>query len=96
MKRMIVLIAISLLFLAACSGEEEETVKSGESIYEKSCAGCHGNDLKGANGPPVNNMAEKYTEEELNSLIKNGKGMMPGGLLTDEETEMVTKWLLEQ
>ena len=97
MKRLIFLIASSLLFLSACSGEKEETTaNSGEALYEKSCASCHGGDLKGAASPPVTNMAEKYTEEEMISPIQNGKGMMPGNLLTEEETDIVAKWLLEQ
>lgn len=102
------MIGISILFvvlLAACGGQEPEPlpddlsvddlVNIGRDTVQKSCVGCHGNDLagRGAN-PSILNMDEKYTREELYDIIKNGLGgRMPGGLARGSE-EAVVEYLL--
>lgn len=85
-----------LLFLSGCGGDAADEPKDAEGLYKKSCIGCHGSDLKGASGPAVTNMKDKYTEEELHTLIMEGKGMMPGKLLTDEQAQLVAEWLMEK
>jgi cytochrome c551 len=44
----------------------------------------------------VTNMKAKYAEEDLQKLLNDGVGMMPGGLLSEEEAITVTKWLLDK
>jgi cytochrome c551 len=39
-------------------------------------------------------MKAKYSEEVMLKLLNDGVGMMPGGLLSEEEAKTVTKWLL--
>lgn len=96
MKRTLVISAALSLLLVGCSEKATDQPKDGEGLYNKSCLNCHGADLKGTAGPPVTNMSEKYSEQELLDLINNGVGMMPGNLLTEEEAEIVTKWLMEK
>jgi cytochrome c551 len=96
MKRLWTVIALLLLILAGCSSNTSEGPMDGDALYEKSCLACHGSDLKGASGPAVVNMKSKYTEEELIDLINNGKGMMPGNLLSEEEAKLVAEWLMEK
>jgi cytochrome c551 len=96
MKRKFIFSAALSLLLVGCSEEAAQQPKDGEGLYNKSCLNCHGADLKGTAGPAVTNMSAKYSEEELLELINNGVGMMPGNLLSEEEAEIVTKWLMEK
>ncbi|AGK55841.1 c-type cytochrome [Bacillus sp. 1NLA3E] len=96
MKKLWTVFALSLLLLTGCSSEQKETSMDGESLYNRSCASCHGTDLKGISGPPLLNLSSKYSEEQVQKIIKDGVNMMPGKLLTDEESQIVTKWLMEK
>lgn len=97
MKKLWTILALSLLLLAGCSsGQKETSGTDGESLYNRSCASCHGTDLKGISGPPLLNLSSKYSDEQVQKIIKDGVNMMPGKLLTDEESQTVTKWLMEK
>jgi cytochrome c551 len=98
MKRLWIVIALSLLVIAGCSSNTANAKRptDGEGLYKFSCLSCHGENLEGAAGPPVINMGSKYSEEELLKLLNDGVGMMPGGQLSEEEAKTVTKWLLEK
>jgi len=98
MKRFLAIFtACSLVFLAGCGSDSPETASSDpEDLYNQACAACHGENLQGASSPPVTNMASKFTSEELKDLIIDGKGMMPGGTLNEEQSDIVTKWLMEK
>jgi cytochrome c551 len=100
-KELVAVSALSILFISGCSDNAsgEATAKDGQSLYEKSCLSCHGADLKGGAAPSVVNMAGmagKYTEKEVLDMINNGIGLMPGGLVTEEEAQVLTEWLMEQ
>jgi mono/diheme cytochrome c family protein len=96
MKRLWAVSALSLAILAGCSANAEEPLDAA-GHYEKSCSACHGSDLKGGpSGPPVLNMKNKYTEEDLLKLMNGGKGMMPAKLLSEENAQLVAEWLLEK
>ena len=41
-------------------------------------------------------MKAKYSEEEILNLLNDEIGMMPGGLLSEEEAKTVSQWLLEK
>jgi mono/diheme cytochrome c family protein len=98
MKKVRAILAMSLLFIAGCSDSisSETTVLDGQSLYEKGCLSCHGTDLKGGAGPAVVNTASKYSEEEVLNMINNGIGIMPGNILTEEQAQIVTEWLMEK
>lgn len=51
----------------------------GHTVYNTNCIGCHGAGLKG-NGtsyPSLVNIGKKYSAAQLNSIITNGRNMMP-------------------
>jgi YVTN family beta-propeller protein len=73
-----------------------ESVSSEELIYKKACLSCHASDLKGGVGPDISAIGGKMTDAELTELIKNGRGMMPSNLVTDEEAASLAKWLSEK
>jgi quinoprotein glucose dehydrogenase len=49
------------------------------SLYKNNCAGCHGNDLKGAppSFPSLEDIGKRRTREELITFINEGSGRMP-------------------
>jgi quinoprotein glucose dehydrogenase len=49
------------------------------ALYSSKCATCHREDKKGgATGPSLENVATKFSREELAALIRQGTGRMPG------------------
>jgi quinoprotein glucose dehydrogenase len=46
-------------------------------VYEQSCQGCHGPDLKGDRGPQVDNAVNRIGVEATRTVITKGKGGMP-------------------
>lgn len=74
-----------------------ETAVDAEKIFANNCASCHGNNLEGNVGPNLTKVGSKYSSEEIQEIIKNGKGQMPAGLLKeDEEIVAVADWLAEK
>jgi cytochrome c551 len=98
MKHFLVVAVLSLLLLAGCSSNtaDKKQAMDGETLYGNKCSACHGGNLEGAVGPPLLNMSSKYSEDELFKMITEGTNKMPGHLLTDDESRVVTKWLLEK
>ncbi len=98
MKQLWIIFALALLVLAGCSADTATAKRptDGEGLYKFGCLSCHGENLEGRVGPPVTNMKAKYSEEEIVKLINDGVGMMPGGLLSEEEARTVTKWLIKK
>ena len=111
MKKVLSVVLLSSLVLGACGGEEEPkeeeaktedtatTAGSGEAeeLYSnKSCVGCHGQDLEGASGPELAKVGAKLSKDEIKDVLLNGKGSMPSGLVSDEEAETLATWLAEK
>lgn len=98
MKKLLAVAGVSLLLLAGCSSKADDNgeAMNGEAIYGNKCSACHGENLKGAVGPSVLNMSNKYSEDELFKIITEGTDKMPGHLLNDDESRVVTKWLMEK
>ena len=98
MNQFFAVAGLSLLLLAGCSSNAADAGKKaamdGEKLYENKCSACHGGNLKGAVGPSLLNMGSKYSEDELFKMITEGSDKMPGHLLTDDESRVVTKWLM--
>lgn len=67
-----------------------------EKLYQQSCASCHGGNLEGLNGPPLDKIGAVYSEDEIADIIANGKPGMPPGLLTGEDADQVAAWLADQ
>ncbi len=68
----------------------------GNKIYDTYCFACHGIDRQGVGSayPSLLNIGAKYSNEEISSIIKNGRNMMPGfNVLTVEEQEALIAFL---
>jgi quinoprotein glucose dehydrogenase len=51
--------------------------RRGRTVYEQSCQGCHGPDLKGDRGPQIDNAVIRLGAEATRSVVTKGKGAMP-------------------
>lgn len=76
------------------------SIKSiGQSVYGRYCISCHGPELKG-NGssyPGLLNLQKKYNDNSLNSIIENGRNMMPAfKQITFAEKEALAAFLLNK
>ncbi|WP_338471799.1 c-type cytochrome [Niallia sp. XMNu-256] len=87
------------LVLAACGGNEEtsgDTVSAGdpEKIYTQKCSSCHGVELKGqGHFPDISTVGARFSQEEIENVILEGKGAMPPRLIKGEEASAVAEWL---
>lgn len=66
-----------------------------EDAYKSSCASCHGQDLSGGAGPDLTNVGSKLSADEIETIIVEGQGSMPGGLLAGDDATAVAEWLAE-
>ena len=110
MKKWLLTIVFGLaLVLGACSGGDDtkkddnsggsgDSVASAdaESIYKKSCASCHAADLTGNAGPNLTKVGDRLSEEEINTVINEGKGIMQPGIVGADEAEVLSAWLAEK
>jgi len=78
------------------SESEGETTDDPSAVYETNCASCHGADLSGGAGPELAEVGSRLGEDEIHDIIMNGEGTMPGGLVSEEEAQEITTWLLEE
>jgi quinoprotein glucose dehydrogenase len=46
-------------------------------VYEQSCQGCHGPDLKGDRGPRIDNAMSNLGGDAIRGIITKGRGSMP-------------------
>lgn len=67
-----------------------------EKLYQQKCSSCHGGDLTGGVGPDLTAVGGKLSQEDIESVIANGQGAMPGGLLQGDEASTVAAWLAEK
>jgi quinoprotein glucose dehydrogenase len=60
-------------------GEVNETSNFGESLTQIHCARCHGGEFQGLGAiPELQNVKKRFSVDSIQSIIKNGKGAMPG------------------
>lgn len=105
-KSALALIFGSVLFLAACGGDDSsssggDTAKSmGETLVQKNCTTCHGGNLGGnGNTPALNDVGGRLSAEQIKEIVVNGTsgGMPPYGKNFDEtEIDEIVKYLSEQ
>ncbi|MCM3569349.1 DUF2628 domain-containing protein [Neobacillus mesonae] len=76
---------------------ENETTPSvgltAEDIVQQVCISCHGGNLEGGIGPALTNIGSKYSQDEIKEIILNGRGNMPGNLVSEDEAGMIAEWL---
>ncbi len=77
------------------SENETTTVDAGDAakLYENKCSACHGQDLAGGGAPDLTKVGTRLSEDEIATILKEGKGGMPGGLLDESETAQMSEWL---
>ncbi|GMQ84447.1 MAG: hypothetical protein BMS9Abin07_0011 [Acidimicrobiia bacterium] len=89
-------VLLAALLIAACSDRLEG--KQGEQLYGAGCAGCHGADLSGGLGPPIDtgsNADIGLSDGQLAGVIEVGPGAMPGfdSQLSKEQIESLVGYL---
>ncbi|MFD0770663.1 cytochrome c551 [Bacillus sp. CGMCC 1.60114] len=105
-KLLMIVLGTSLALTVGACGKKEESkpaspsqeasADSAEKIFQKSCAGCHGNDLKGLSGPSLEKVGGKYSEGDIENIIAKGRGIMPAGVIQGEDAKKVAEWLAEK
>lgn len=72
--------------------------QASSNLYERNCASCHGKDLRGTppEFPALVDVNKKYSEAELQTVIRNGFGRMPRLLrpCLTRRPQALTKFLL--
>ncbi|MDD9266725.1 c-type cytochrome [Paenibacillus sp. GCM10023248] len=94
---------IVALGLSACgngneSHKEAQTTPAKsdpQQVYQNFCISCHGNQLQGGEGPNIQKVGERLTEEEIVKRIQKGGGGMPPFqvALKEEELKALASWL---
>ncbi|WP_217269797.1 c-type cytochrome [Neobacillus endophyticus] len=80
------------------SGQKTETTASSfepKTFYKQTCNSCHGDHYQGVVGPSLKNLSKKYSQADVENILKNGKsGGMPAGLVPQEYIPAMAKWVL--
>jgi mono/diheme cytochrome c family protein len=66
-----------------------------EEIFAGNCATCHGGDLSGGMGPDLTKVGSELSADDIHTIIMNGQGAMPSGLVSAEEADALTEWLAD-
>lgn len=98
-----ILALFSLMFIVAAYGLAEMSrtkkidtnVSDGKSIYEASCAVCHGNDGKLGMAGATDLSQTNLSQDEIVSIILNGKGAMPKVKMNDDQAKAVAEYVLK-
>jgi quinoprotein glucose dehydrogenase len=76
---------------------ETQKENSARRLYLAQCAGCHGDDLRGAPPqiPALNNLAGRRTAQQIGAVIREGGGRMPAfPTLNAEDVSAISDYLL--
>lgn len=98
-KKLLALVMGTSLVLAACGGNDDSgkstTADANDpaNLYKNTCSSCHGVDLTGGGGPDLTKVGATLSQAEIETIIKEGKGYMPKGLLDEKEAAQVAEWL---
>ncbi|WP_394235095.1 cytochrome c551 [Niallia oryzisoli] len=105
--RLAALLMGTALILAACGGGEEKDSTStsgdnattdtaaanGEKIFTQKCSSCHGQNLEGGVGPDLTTVGSRLSQADIETLINDGRGAMPPGLIEGADVTAVAEWL---
>ncbi|MFC7321901.1 cytochrome c551 [Halobacillus campisalis] len=79
------------------TGSEESSfdgdVAAAEEVFQQNCASCHGGDMEGNVGPALTEIGSKYSADEIQSIIQEGKGSMSAQNVEESDAELVASWL---
>ena len=91
--RLAAIVAVGAL-LAGCGGSTEGLL--GQELYNKSCAGCHGEDGLRAAQIGVGSPSVELTDDQLRGAIAVGPGSMPGfPRLSREQLDSLVDYIRE-
>ena len=80
----------------AAEGEEGGETAEGEfdpeAHAQANCISCHGSSYEGGVGPSL--IGLELPQEEVEDVLINGKGTMPGGLVPEENVAAMAEWVL--
>jgi mono/diheme cytochrome c family protein len=70
-----------------------------QTLFGKTCAGCHGADRAGKIGPSLLGVGSRYSAAKIERIILQGKAKrkavaMPAGLVSAEEAKLLARWLI--
>ena len=105
--KLLVAIFGSVLMIAACGGGDEEVTETNEEnggevvetqdaekIVQGNCTSCHGGNLEGqGNFPNLTDVGSRLSQEEILTVIQEGRGAMPANIIEGAEAEVVAEWL---
>lgn len=84
-------------FLGLGPAPDAAAAKKGEPLYKQNCAGCHGENARGSQGPNlVRSVAVLHDEkgEEIGPVVKNGRpGMPPFPTLSQDDIYNISQFL---
>lgn len=63
-----------------------------EAHAQANCISCHGSSYEGGVGPSL--IGLELPQEEVEDVLINGKGTMPGGLVPEENVAAMAEWVL--
>lgn len=106
-KKLLAAIFGSVLVLGACGGGGDDASKDegtggdsvvvdAEAVVQQKCISCHGDNLEGAMAPALDAIGGTLSEEEIHTIIVDGQGAMPGGLIQGDEADAVAAWLADK
>lgn len=96
---------MTIIMIAGCQStpnvqkpQEKQTVDVSlkpEESYANNCSSCHGGNLEGGMGPSLQKIGSKFKKEEIEKIIQNGKGSMPGQpQVSGEARGKLAEWLV--
>ncbi|AIY06102.1 cytochrome c-551 [Planococcus sp. PAMC 21323] len=106
-KHLMAMLFGTTLILGACGGEDtaepeptpegnggETTEIDAEQVVQQNCISCHGENLEGAgNFPALNDVGSRLSQDEIRTVIENGQGAMPAGIIEGDEADAVAEYL---
>ncbi|GAA4718927.1 cytochrome c551 [Brevibacillus fulvus] len=67
-----------------------------EALFKNNCSSCHGQNLEGAVGPNLQQVGSRYSKDDILGILQNGKGAMPGGLVSGDDAQTIASWLADK
>jgi quinoprotein glucose dehydrogenase len=81
----------------SASKEQLISMTSGQSLYAANCTSCHGPERKGnpnSGFPSLISISNKYSREQVENIVQNGKRMMPSfRKLSEKQRKAIVKYL---
>ena len=69
----------------------EGDVDRGQTVFQRECAGCHGDEGEGGVGPAL--FETGLSPQEVALAVQEGRGVMPAGIVTGQEAADVSVYV---